>query len=210
MCDGAEVRDVEALDPHRQRVQRERLAQVVERVHPLLAPPLGAQLVLLEREPRVALGELVEPPLLAAPRVPQLDRAAAALLEQLAARPRPRASDGGPDDLGRDRQRRRVVLDRELLGDLVLAAAGAVLQIEALAVRQHAVAHLEHLRVRVRVRRPRRRSRRACRPPRSRPAGARTATAPRAAGCGRRPPARTPGPPRRPAMRSSSSRSICR
>ena len=92
----AEVRDVEALDPHRQRVHAERLAQVVERVDALLAAALGAQLVLLEREPRVALGQLVEPPLLAAPRVAQLDRRLAALLERLPHDRRPRASEAGP------------------------------------------------------------------------------------------------------------------
>ena len=70
----AEVRDVVALDPDRQRVHPERLAQVVERIHPLLAAALGAQLVLLDREPRVALGQLVQAALLAALRVAQLDR----------------------------------------------------------------------------------------------------------------------------------------
>ena len=111
------------------------------------------------------------------------------------------------DDLPGNRQRGRVVLDRELLGDLVLAAAGAVLQIEALAVGQHAVAHLEDLRVRLgALDRDREHVQRADRC-RSRSAAAGTASAPRAAGCGRRPPARTPAPRRR---RSSAARARAR
>ena len=54
-----------------------------------------------------------------------------------------------PDDLARYGERRRVVLDRELLGDLGLRAPGAVLEIEALPVRQHAVPDLEDLGIRV-------------------------------------------------------------
>ncbi len=145
----AEVRDVEALDPDRQRIHPERLAQVVERIHPLLAAALGAQLVLLDREPRVALGQLVQAALVPALRVTQLDRRLAPLLQRL-------SHDvglherGRPDDLPRYREGRRVVLDRELLRDLGLRAPRAVLEIEALPVRQHAVPDLEHLRVRVR------------------------------------------------------------
>ena len=61
------------------------------------------------------------------------------------------ASEGGPTISAGIDSDGRVVLDRELLRDLVLAAPGAVLEVEALAVGEHAVAHLEHLRVRVRA-----------------------------------------------------------
>ena len=70
----------------------------------------GAQLVLLEREPRVALGQLVDPPLLAALRVAQLDRSLPALFERLPSASA-RASEARAHDLRRDRQRGRVVLD---------------------------------------------------------------------------------------------------
>ena len=43
----AEVGDVEALDAHRQRVEAERIAKLVQRIDALLAPSLRAQLVLL-------------------------------------------------------------------------------------------------------------------------------------------------------------------
>ena len=177
-----------------------RLAQVVERVDALLAAPLGPQLVLLEREPRVALGQLVDPPLLAALRVRaarpgRSRRSSSASFTTSAARERRRA-----DDLGRDRERRRVVLDRELLGHLALAAAGAVLEIEALAVGEHAVAHLEDLRVRVRVvDRDRDHVERADRLVRDPLALEQRPDRPQPV-AERRPPARTPAPPRPPAM----------
>src|SRR5207244_9585022 len=79
----AQVGDVEALDPHGQRLQIERLLQGGERVHPLLAPPLGPQLVLAEGEPSVALSELPQPPLVAALGAAHLDRAATTARERL-------------------------------------------------------------------------------------------------------------------------------
>ena len=161
-----EVGDVEALDPDRQRVHPERLAEVVQGIDALLPAALSAQLVLLDREPGVALGELVQAPLVAALGVPQLDRRLAALLERLADHvcldQRRR-----PDDLTGYGERGRVVLDRELLRHLRLRAPGAVLEIEALPVGKHAVADLEHLRVRVRpVDRDRQHVERADRPAR--------------------------------------------
>ena len=142
---GAQVRDVEPLDPHRQRLQVQRFPQGGQRVHPLLAAPLGPQLVLGEREPGVALGQLAQPPLVAALGNAHLDRAAAAarqsLREQLGARPQRRAHDHQP----RHRRHRRVVLGGELLGHLVLAALPLVGEVEAMALGEHAVADLEHL-----------------------------------------------------------------
>ena len=55
------------------------------------------------------------------------------------------------DDLRRHRDRARVVLEHELLGHLALLALAGVLEVEALAVGEHAVADLEHLRVGVRA-----------------------------------------------------------
>ena len=78
---GAEVGDVEALDANRKRVHRKRLTKIVERVDALLAAPLSPKLVLLERELRVSLGQLVDPALVAAARMAHLDGAAAPLLE---------------------------------------------------------------------------------------------------------------------------------
>ena len=74
-----QVGDVEALDPHGQRVQLERVLQGGERVHPLLAPPLGPQLVLSQGQPGVALCELPQAPLVAPLGDAHLDRAAAAV-----------------------------------------------------------------------------------------------------------------------------------
>ena len=74
----AEVRDVVALDPHRRRRQVEPGLQVGERV---AAPParlLVAPLVLVEREARVARGELGQLALVAARRRAHLDAAAGA------------------------------------------------------------------------------------------------------------------------------------
>ena len=71
-------RDVEALDPQRQRVQTERLLEPVERLDALLSPALGAQPLLVEREPGVALGELEDPSLVPALGGTDLDGAIAA------------------------------------------------------------------------------------------------------------------------------------
>ncbi len=51
------------------------------------------------------------------------------------------------DEQRRDHHRAGVVLEDERLGDLGDLAAGRVVEVEALAVREHAVADLEHLRV---------------------------------------------------------------
>ena len=62
----AEIGDVEALDPDRRRVQPEHPLQPFERIYPALAATLGAQALGVEREQRVALGQLQHPPLLPA------------------------------------------------------------------------------------------------------------------------------------------------
>ena len=73
----AEVGDVKALDPHRQRVEAERLLEALERLHAALAAALVAQTLLVERQARVALGELEDAALVAALGRAQLDRPAA-------------------------------------------------------------------------------------------------------------------------------------
>ena len=204
----AEVGDVEALDADRRHVEAERLLQAFERLDAALAAALGAQPLLVEREARVALGELEDAALLAALGRAQLDRPAAP-----AARAR-RASAGRAAELALDDEQRRdrhvaaVVLQHELLGHLRQLALGLVGEVEGLAVGEHAVAHLEDLRVGLAPVDARRRPRRTCRPTRWPRAGARAASARRAGGCARASPARTP-PPRRPrACAASRSRSI--
>ena len=61
-----QVGDVEALDAQRQRVEPERLLEPVERLDALLAAALGLQALLVERQQRVALGQLEDPALVAA------------------------------------------------------------------------------------------------------------------------------------------------
>ena len=81
---GAEVGDVVALDPDRQLLHRQRLAQVGERVDPPLAAVLATEAVLVEGEAGVALGELAQAPLVAALGDPDLDRRPALLAERVA------------------------------------------------------------------------------------------------------------------------------
>ena len=56
--------DVVALDPDRRGVQPERLLQALERIDAGLAAALGAQPLLVEREQRVAMGEVEDAALL--------------------------------------------------------------------------------------------------------------------------------------------------
>src|SRR4051794_30356591 len=142
-----QVRDVEALDPQRQRVEAELLLQRVQRLDPLLAAALGLELLLLERELGVAFGKLEQAALVAAlgrahfdPRAPPLAEHLGEDLEVL----RDLLLD---DDLRRDRHLVAVVLEHELERDVAGSLLDDVLEVERLAVRQHAVAHLEHLRV---------------------------------------------------------------
>ena len=178
---------------------RERLLQPVEGLHALLAAALGAQLLLVERELRVALGELEDAALAPALGGADLDRPVAALGQHLGEH-RELGAVGQlalHHDQRRDRHRARVVLEQELLGragDVVLAL---VVEVEGLAVGEDAVADLEDLRVRLRRRPPRPRPRRRCRRGRRRRAGARAARAPTAGGCARSSPARSPAGRRR-------------
>ena len=127
----------------------QRALQAGERLDALLAPALGLELLLVEREPRVALRQLEDAPLAAALGRADLDRPATALAQQLGEH----AQLGAlgelllHDDQRRDRQRARVVLQQELLGDDRRLLLALVVEVERLAIREHAVAHLEDLRV---------------------------------------------------------------
>jgi hypothetical protein len=74
---GPEVRDVEALDPDRERLELQRVLQRGQGVHALLTAALGAQLVLGEGKARVALGKLPKLPLVTALGDADLHRSAA-------------------------------------------------------------------------------------------------------------------------------------
>ena len=79
----------------------ERALEPLERLDPLRAAALGAQPVLVEREPRVALGQLEDAALVAALGVAHLDRA------RRGARRAPRASVVGVGNRARDDHLRR-------------------------------------------------------------------------------------------------------
>ena len=89
-------------------------------------------------------GQLEDAPLVAALGVAHLDRRAALVAERLLQHLGLREA-ARHDHLRRDRRRGGVVLEDELLRHLALLARGRVLQVEALTVGQHAVAHLEDL-----------------------------------------------------------------
>ena len=139
-----DVRDVEALDPERQALEVERLAELLERLDPPLAALLGRARVVLERQPGVLVRELGEAPLLAALRRPHLDPRAAEIAEER--RERLRVDDvGRDDDLRRDRRRRAVVLEAERLEDRRAILPLDVLEVEGEAVDEPAVAQGEEL-----------------------------------------------------------------
>src|SRR5947208_986315 len=84
-CSGdADALDVEARDSHVQVVHAHCDLEPVDRVHALLAPALGLELLLVEREQGVALRESQDAALAAALGGADLDRTAAALGQQLA------------------------------------------------------------------------------------------------------------------------------
>ena len=127
-----------------------------------------------------------------------LDARAAQLAQRPRRAPRAPSTSRWTMHLRRDRHRVAVVLQEELLGDLADPAAGLVGEIERLAVRQHAVADLEDLRVGVdAVDRDRDRVERADRLVGDALALEQAARRP-SGGCAPAPPARTPARRRRP------------
>ena len=176
----ADVRDVEALDPHRQRVEAPAPAcrpvsestRCWRRRSALSFSWSSASRALRSRQVEDAA-------LAAALGRADLDRPAAALGQQLAQHvraPSPRPASPCDDDQRRDRERARVVLEHELLGDDRRLLLGLVLEVEGLAVatarRRGPGRPARWPRCPRRRRRPRRRCRRRPRPR----AGARAAT----------------------------------
>ena len=139
-----DVRDVVALDPQRQALEVQRLAQLLERLHPPQPLALGLDDLRLEREPRVLGRQLLQPPLLAAHRRAHLDVRAAPVGEELLERARV-ARVRRDDELRRHARRRAVVLDRERLQQRRRVLAVDVLEVEAVAVDQPPVAQREDL-----------------------------------------------------------------
>ena len=139
-----DVRDVEALDPDRQALEVEALAQALERLDPPQALLLRRGLLVTEREPGVLVGELRQPLLLASSRRPNLDGGAAQLGQE--AGERLGVGDVGRDDhLRRHARRGRVVLEAEPLQDRRPVLAFDVLEVVGVAVDQLAVAQREQL-----------------------------------------------------------------
>ncbi len=116
-----------------------------ERLDPALAAVLAAQPVLVEGKAGVALGQLAQAALVAALGDPHLDRGAAALAQRLGQHRGALAQVGADDDRAGHRRRGRVVLADELLGHLGQVALGLVVEVEALALGEDAVADLEDL-----------------------------------------------------------------
>ena len=95
----AQVGDVEALDADRRHIEPERELQALERLNATLAAALAAQLLLLEGQAGIALGQLEDPALLPALGRAQLHRPVAA------ARQRSRQR-GAPGELALDDEQR--------------------------------------------------------------------------------------------------------
>ena len=100
-----EVGDVEALDPHRDLLHPQGRLQELEGLDALDPAVLGAESVLVEGQPGVAEGELVDATLVPALGVPDLDGRPAAVFESLSDRGPRRSGHLAPDDhLRRDRR----------------------------------------------------------------------------------------------------------
>jgi hypothetical protein len=142
---GAEIGHVEALDPDGELGQPQGLLKLSQCLDPLLAAALPPQPVLGESEACVAIGELPQPPLVSPLGHPHLDRAAPPGAERLGEELGAVAQRRPDHDEPRDRRDGRVVLGDELLRHLPLVALRPVVEVEALALGEHSVAHLEDL-----------------------------------------------------------------
>src|SRR5581483_2049113 len=138
------VRDVVALDADRERLEVQRLAQLLERLHATRPLLLARRLLGHERVPRVLVRELLQATLLAALRDAHLDTAAALLGEELRERGQV-AGVARDDDLRRHARRRAVVLEAEGLEDRVHVLALGVLEVERVPVDHLAAAQREDL-----------------------------------------------------------------
>ena len=137
-------RDVEALDPERQRLEVERLAQLLERLDAPQPALLALREVAREHVERVLVGEPLQAPLLAALGGADLDPRAAPLRQQLRER-RQVARVARHDDLRRHARRAAVVLEPERLEDRRHVLAADVLEMERVAVDHLAAAQREDL-----------------------------------------------------------------
>ena len=144
---GAEVGDVKALDADRQLAHPERVAQRAQGLDAAGPAMLAAQAVLVQRQPRVALGQLAQAAHVAAAGDPHLDLGAAPLAQRLGQQAGALLHVGADDDRPRHRRRGRVVLADELLADVGEPALALVVEVEALALGEDPVADLEDLRV---------------------------------------------------------------
>ena len=139
-----DVRHVERLDPDRQALEVQHLAQLLERGDAARALLRALRGVRRERELRVLDGEVDEAPLLAARRGAHVHASAAPLGEELGDGARVR-DPCGHEDLRRDARRRRVVLDHERLEHLLGVTADDVLEMEPVAIDHLPVAEREDL-----------------------------------------------------------------
>ena len=144
-----DVRDVEALDPEREALEVEHLAELLQRLDPAQPRLLRLRGVGLERKPRVLVRELLQPTLLAPLGAADLHTRATAFGEELGQRGRvPRLARD--DDLRRDRRRRAVVLEHERLQQRRNVLPLDVLEVEGVAVDHLPVAEREDLHCRAR------------------------------------------------------------
>ncbi len=141
---GLDVRDVEALDPDRQALEVERLAQLLERLDAAQPALLRLEQVRLESEPCVLVGETLEAPLLAPLGSAHLDARSAPVGQEALERGRV-AGVGRHDQLRRDARRRAVVLEGERLQDRGRVAPVHVLEVKGVPVDELAVAEREDL-----------------------------------------------------------------
>ena len=142
----AQVRGVEALDAHRQHLEVERLAQLLERLCASCAGARGGERLVAQRELGVALGEPEHPALLAAHRDAHLDPRAATLrevvLEHL-----PILELARDDDERRDADLLGVVLGEERDDQLAGIPIADVLEVDRAPLVEPARANREELHV---------------------------------------------------------------
>ena len=137
-------RDVEALDPDRQRLQVQGFAELLQRLVPAQALLLRDGRLRLQHVPRVLRGQFLQPALLSALGDPDVDAGAAPLGEELR-EGRHVAGVSRDDDLRRDRGSAAVVLQRERLEDRPDVLPRDVLEVERVAIDEPAVAKRKDL-----------------------------------------------------------------
>ena len=137
-------RDVEALDAQRQRLEVERLAQLLERLDAAQPALLALREVAREHVERVLVGEPLQAPLLAPLGRPDLDPRPAPLRQELRER-RQVSRVARHDDLRRHARRAAVVLEPERLENRRHVLAADVLEMERVPIDHLAAAQREDL-----------------------------------------------------------------